>query len=123
MAANSSKKIIPFGQEVASHRAVVVISHQHVHCPCSSCDGRAVDRGTELRHWKESQIDSKTRSGLNEFCKPLPGSTFNPTENGLLDEEEQMDEDTEGMQYDSNNESDVDEVESRVNFPRARRAM
>lgn len=24
------------------------------------------------------------------------------------------------MQYDSNNESDVDEVESRVNFPRAR---
>jgi len=89
MAVNSSKKIIRFGQD-----AVVVISHQQVHCPCSSCDGPAVDRGTELRHWKESQIDSKTRSGLNEFCEPLPGCSFNPTGNGLLDEEEQIDEDT-----------------------------
>lgn len=78
-----------------------------------------MDRGTELRHWKESQVVSKSRSELDEFREPLPGCSF--TESDLSDEEQQMDEDTEGMQFDvSNTESDVDEDESRGSVPKAR---
>ena len=29
-------------------------SYRHVHCPCFACNGRATDRKTELRHWKET---------------------------------------------------------------------
>lgn len=29
-------------------------SYRHVHCPCFACKGRATDRKTELRHWKET---------------------------------------------------------------------
>lgn len=77
-----------------------------------------MDRGTELRHWKESQVVSKSRSELDEFREPLPGCSF--TESDLSDEEQQMDEDTEGMQFDvSNTESDVDEDESRGSVPHA----
>ena len=94
-------------------------SYRHVHCPCSSCNGRAVDRSTELRYWKESQVVFKSQSELDEFREPLPGCSF--TESDLSDEEQQMDEDTEGMQFDvSNTESDVDEVESCGSFPRGR---
>lgn len=28
--------------------------YRHVHCPCFGCQGRATDRKTELRHWKET---------------------------------------------------------------------
>ena len=28
--------------------------YRHVHCPCFACNGRATDRKTELRHWKET---------------------------------------------------------------------
>ena len=76
-------------------------------------------RGTELRHWKESQVVSKSRSKLYDFREPLPGCSF--TESELSDEEQQMDEDTEGIEFDmSNTESDVDEDESRGSFLRAR---
>ncbi|KAK2549163.1 hypothetical protein P5673_030544 [Acropora cervicornis] len=29
-------------------------TYRHVHCPCFACSGRATDRKTELRHWKET---------------------------------------------------------------------
>ncbi len=28
----------------------------HVHCPCYSCNNKAVSRMTELRHWQESEL-------------------------------------------------------------------
>ena len=62
-----------------------------------------MDRGTERRHWKESQTVSKPLSGLDEFCEPLLVLTVSPTESSLSDKEEHMDEDMEGMQYDSIN--------------------
>lgn len=31
-------------------------SYRHVHCPCSDCNGRATDRSTELRHWRQTNI-------------------------------------------------------------------
>ena len=94
-------------------------SYRHVHCPCSSCNGRAVDIGTELRHWKENQVVSKSRSEMDEFREPLSGCNF--TESDFSDEELQMGEDTESMQFDvSNTDSDVDEDKSPGSFPRAR---
>lgn len=78
-----------------------------------------MDRGTELRHWKESQVVYKSRSELDEFRKHLLGCSS--TESDLSDGEQQMDEDTEGIQFDvSNTVSDVDEDESRGSFPSAR---
>ena len=75
-----------------------------------------MDRSTELKHSKESQFVSKSRSQLDEFREPLPGCSF--TESDLLDEKQQMDED---LQFDvSNAESDVDEDGSHGSFPRTR---
>lgn len=72
-----------------------------------------MDRGTELRHWKESQVVHKSRSELDEFRKHLLGCSS--TESDLSDEG------TDGMQFDvSNTVSDVDEDESRGSFPSAR---
>ena len=80
-----------------------------------------MDRGTELRHWKENQIVSKTRSILDMFREPLPGCSFNPTEDCLSDEKTQIDEHIEGMQFDnSNNGSDEEDDESCTSLPRAR---
>ncbi len=31
-------------------------TYRHVHCPCLNCNGRAADRGTELRHWREVSL-------------------------------------------------------------------
>ena len=31
-------------------------SYHHVHCPCPNCNGRATDKNTELRHWREASI-------------------------------------------------------------------
>lgn len=31
-------------------------AYRHVHCPCSDCNGRATDRSTELRHWRQASI-------------------------------------------------------------------
>ena len=31
-------------------------SYRHVHCPCSDCNGRATDRSTELRHWRQTNV-------------------------------------------------------------------
>lgn len=35
---------------------------RHVHCPCFACSGRATDRTTELRHWKETCQLAATKS-------------------------------------------------------------
>lgn len=65
-----------------------------------------MDRATELRHWKECQLVSKTRSELDEFREPLRGCSFILNENDLSDEnqlmneDERMNEDIEGIQYD-----------------------
>ena len=34
--------------------------YRHVHCPCSVCNGRATDRSTELRHWRQASIVIET---------------------------------------------------------------
>ena len=31
-------------------------AYRHVHCPCSDCNGRATDRSTELRHWRQASV-------------------------------------------------------------------
>ena len=35
-------------------------SYRHVHCPCAKCNGRATDRSTELRHWREGTLIAMT---------------------------------------------------------------
>eukprot|EP00111_Clytia_hemisphaerica_P010819 TCONS_00031637-protein len=32
------------------------LEEEHTHCPCTSCEGSAVSRSTEYRHWKQSRI-------------------------------------------------------------------
>ena len=31
-------------------------AYRHVNCPCSDCNGRATDRSTELRHWRQASV-------------------------------------------------------------------
>ena len=70
---------------------------------------------------KKSKLFPKTRSLLDEFREPLPGCSFNPSEDDLSDEETQMDEDIEGMQFEnSNNGSDEEEDERCASLPRER---
>lgn len=30
------------------------LSYCHTHCPCEDCNGKAVSRATEYRHWKKA---------------------------------------------------------------------
>ena len=30
--------------------------HRHVHCRCWNCQGKATDRSTEMRHWRETRM-------------------------------------------------------------------
>ena len=43
---------------------------RHVHCPCSCCNGRATDRGTELRHYNQLSIvighEERLANNLND---------------------------------------------------------
>lgn len=48
--------------------------YRHVHCPCAICNGRATDRKTEIRHWKEAN-----RSALKSSQRHR--STTNSREN------------------------------------------
>ena len=38
--------------------------YRHVHCPCSECNGRAIDRSTELRHWHQAKLLTDPETGL-----------------------------------------------------------
>ena len=62
-----AEEVIRFGQEVASDHVVAVISHIGMFTALAQA---AVDRGTDLRHWKESQAVCKCRSELDEFREP-----------------------------------------------------
>ena len=33
------------------------LSYKHAHCPCSRCNGKAVSRSTEYRHWIEANAE------------------------------------------------------------------
>ena len=37
-------------------------AYHHVHCPCYFCNGQAVDRHTEFRHWKSAKLASKAQT-------------------------------------------------------------
>ena len=44
--------------------------YRHVHCPCSCCNGRATDRGTEVRHYNQLSIvighEERLANNLND---------------------------------------------------------
>ena len=45
---------IPWSRDEISACECNEKSYRHVHCPCFACKGKATDRKTELRHWKET---------------------------------------------------------------------
>lgn len=91
-------------------------SYKHVHCPCIGCRGRATDRKTELRHWRETVNElSTTRSRTNPSC---PSSLFNDSQTGCtsddeseisIDEEISIERDEQTMQ-----DEDTTDVENPV---------
>lgn len=78
-------------------------SYKHVHCPCTSCKGRATDRKTEIRHWKEAV----NLNSVNSTIK-CPSSSFSASciSDDVLDNEE----------TDQCNISDVESDENGDNY-------
>ena len=35
------------------------LSYRHSHCPCETCNGKAVSSSTEFRHWERSNLLAK----------------------------------------------------------------
>ena len=44
------------GTEKTYHTAAVLSCHSH--CPCDNCNGKAVSRATEYRHWRDATLNS-----------------------------------------------------------------
>lgn len=48
----------PWSREDISYCKCTDLSYSHSHCPCDSCDGKAVSRATEYRHWKDAMTSA-----------------------------------------------------------------
>ena len=53
------------------------LSYVHTHCPCQKCNGKAVSRSVEYRHWQASTILASASTSIHE--SPLTTSTTAPT--------------------------------------------
>lgn len=82
--------------------------YRHVHCPCLHCNGRAVDRKTELRHWNESKTLNATHvSSLGALRETLV-SDNDHEESAIPDNEDTTDE---GLDVHSESHQVADEPE------------
>ena len=74
----------PWSRDTMASCYCSALRYVHSHCPCHKCNGKAVSRATEYRHWKEAnmahtcityRIARKFRglkfSRLNKFCFKL----------------------------------------------------
>ena len=43
-------------REDVSYCSCTALSYIHSHCPCQQCNGKAVSRSTEYRHWQEASL-------------------------------------------------------------------
>lgn len=76
-------------------------SYRHVHCPCSTCNGRAVDRRSELRHWNEACVVAKQANmvaddicarGQEDLDLSISSSEENISDDLMEQDFDQMDE-------------------------------
>ena len=44
------------------------LSYTHMHCPCVRCNGKAVSRSTEYRHWQGANAERSEAFSLNHCC-------------------------------------------------------
>ncbi len=45
-----------WAREQVSYCYCAALSYAHAHCPCNKCDGKAVSRSPEYRHWQEASL-------------------------------------------------------------------
>ena len=104
-----AKKVIRFGQNIALHRAPAVMIHTVMFTALvqAAMDEQLIEvpnLGTE----KKTKLFPK----LGPYWMSFANLYLDVDEDGLSDEETEMDEDIEGMQFDnSNNGSDEEEDE------------
>lgn len=44
-----------WSREEVSYCNCTELRFTHTHCPCDCCEGKAVSRSTEYRHWQQAQ--------------------------------------------------------------------
>ena len=52
------------------------LSYTHTHCPCFRCNGKAVSRSTEYRHWQGANAERSQAISLSHCCNTT-NSTMN----------------------------------------------
>lgn len=68
-------------------------SYRHVHCPCVGCNGRATDRSTELRHWREAKtlaVSTNVSIDIEEIETDEYGSDSLSVHVGVSDDIDQL---------------------------------
>ena len=53
------------------------LSYVHTHCPCQKCNGKAVSRSVEYRHWQASTILASASTSIHE--SPLTTASASTT--------------------------------------------
>ena len=48
---------LSWNREEITYCSCNALSYKHAHCPCARCDGKAVSRSTEYRHWVEANAE------------------------------------------------------------------
>ena len=53
------------------------MSYTHTHCPCFRCNGKAVSRSTEYRHWQGANAEKSEAISLSHCCNATTNSSMN----------------------------------------------
>lgn len=84
-------------------------NYRHVHCPCNTCNGRATDRKTEIRHWQDAN-----RAAEQETSNLTPDSEFEEQLNTAESYNESMDFDVVQSDHETDDNYDSTDMEDNV---------
>ena len=57
-----------WARDQVSYCSCTDVTYTHTHCPCKRCNGKAVSRSTEYRHWQEATLLASTCTSLADGC-------------------------------------------------------
>ena len=78
-------------------------SYNHVHCPCNRCNGKAIPRTTELRHWRLQQKISREINTI-DINRQAMNIQINETEESEQSSEDEALDDLEDIMPDIDND-------------------
>ena len=65
-----------WSRKTVSYCFCAALPYAHAHCPCERCNGKAVSRYTEYKHWKDSKALASARQRIIGVSESADNVTF-----------------------------------------------